>query len=230
MKTRQPSEMILVHYGAAWESKQMDALRSILSLTIDEGRPKLYARQDAYLTTMNDMALNDGKWHHIAVSMPETHCRLSEVDLYIDGYKEITQTQNDERLFFIPYGRISLGGLGYSASNYETWFPNWLSYQGSMDEFILWGRKITPGDLAWSMHKNYYIHKESLCAESTTLKKWVFEKSSTLDQCRKRCKEQAKCFGYEHVNMNAIFEQCTIYYDRPWKGASRPGSICAFVR
>ena len=65
IRTRQSSEMIIVHYGDVWNSS-----RSIFSLTIDEGRPKLYARENTFLTTINGVAVNDGKWHHIAVSMP----------------------------------------------------------------------------------------------------------------------------------------------------------------
>eukprot|EP00551_Chaetoceros_affinis_P018514 CAMPEP_0203743086 /NCGR_PEP_ID=MMETSP0092-20131115/59258_1 /ASSEMBLY_ACC=CAM_ASM_001090 /TAXON_ID=426623 /ORGANISM="Chaetoceros affinis, Strain CCMP159" /LENGTH=382 /DNA_ID=CAMNT_0050630367 /DNA_START=24 /DNA_END=1169 /DNA_ORIENTATION=+ len=136
-------EMILVHYGAAWRNDVYDSESDIFSLTLANGRPRLYARENKILTTETNISLNDGQWHHIAVSMPYNNCLLANVEMIIDGKKVKTKgPEKDEALFFIHYGRVSLGGLGYSDSVYETRFPNWNPYKGSMDRFLLWARPL----------------------------------------------------------------------------------------
>ncbi len=224
-------EMVLVHYGAAWGSQRYDSERDIFSLTLNSGRPRLYAREGRMLTTTKDMALNDGQWHHIAVSMPQKHCLLSQVEMIINGRKvETTGPSDDEALFFINYGRVSLGGLGYSASNYESRFPNWSPYRGSMDRFILWARPITSGDISWSMNKNFQTFEGSACDETDISWKRVVKKSQQESECRRRCFRHVWCFGYQSVPLddNNNF-QCTLYPVRPKKGAVRGNSTCAAV-
>ena len=167
IRTSALTEMILVHYGAAWSSNVYDNQRDIFSLTIDNGRPKLYAQEDKMMTTAKDISLNDGQWHHIAVSMPHSNCLLAEVELIIDGTKVETKgPNNDEALFFAHHGRVSLGGLGYSASRYKTRFPNWNPYNGSMDRFLLWARPINKWNIAWSMKKNFQRFSGSTCDDT----------------------------------------------------------------
>jgi hypothetical protein len=153
---------------------QYDYSRSIFSLTLDDGQPKLYASETTYLTTKDSLSLNDEKWYHIAISMPSKNCLLLEVTMYIDGIKRMTETpNNDEILFFISYGGISLGGLCYSAKNYESRFPNWKPYKGSMDEFRLWGRTIGDKEAALSMNKNFDKEYDSVKKPNEDVEKVV---------------------------------------------------------
>lgn len=233
IKTLEAPEIVLVHYGAAWESERTDSLKNIFSLTLDNGLPKLYAREHLYLTTKDEkIHLNDGKWHHIAVSMPKTHSNLSEVQLYINGRNVETVTSgNDETLFFISYGHLSLGGLGYSSTMYNDRFPNWTDYKGLMDEFILWGRKITTSDIAWSMHKNFDFHYTSTCDDNNVSNKMVLKNSTKNPKCMNKCIRRAKCVGFQRKRLSNGFDECTLYFDRPFQGHSmRSSSLCAIVK
>jgi hypothetical protein len=224
---------VLVHYGAEWESVRTDSLKNIFSFTIDNGLPKLYAREQLYLTTKDEnIRLNDGQWHHIAVSMPKAHCNLSEVQLYINGRNVETVTSgNDEALFFIAYGHLSLGGLGYSSTTYDDRFRNWTDYRGLMDEFIVWGRKITISDIAWSMHKNFEFHYTSICDDNNVTNKLVLKKSAKNPKCLKRCIKLAKCVGFQRKQLSNGFDECTLYFDRPSRGPSmRSSSLCAILK
>lgn len=224
VRTWKSREMILVHYGAAWANKKYDSKRSIFSLTMKNGRPRLYARENAYLTSVKNTKLDDGQWHHIAVSMPRSNCKLSEVRLYVDGQEEETKLPSkDEILFFLSYGRISLGGLGYSAENYEKRFPDWNPYIGAMDEFILWSRQIEKLDLAWAMKKNFEEIQSHRCVGSSN--KVVLSSSLSRNQCKQRCQVTPPCFGFE-VRRN----ECTLFHDRPSKGQRSWDSFCAISK
>ena len=87
--------------------------------------------------------LNDGKWHHVAVSVHSDSCELSNVIMYIDGKPaETTATSDDDYLYFMTSGRISIGGFGYTSKRYESEFPHLSPFFGKIDEFQLWSRSI----------------------------------------------------------------------------------------
>jgi len=231
-KTHQSSEVLLIHYGPAWDSATYDDTKSIFTVTLDNGRPKVYAKKNAYLTTSNEfMSLNDGQWHHIAVSMPNPNCKLSQVDLYIDGQSVSTATPSkDETLFFISYGRISLGGFGQSSHKFEVWFPNLKPYIGSMDELFVYGRSMSLGELAWSMRKRNFDSTRNRACNSTNGFKRVQNDDLTPWKCKQRCKDHSWCFGYERRTLNNGFNQCTLFENRPVVGDYQVGSMCASVR
>ena len=141
-------EMILIHYGHNYSTKSN---KSIYTLTLNDGTPMLYTSHDKILQPTKKHSLNDGKWHHIAVSMPTESCRLSDVILYVDGKSVKTGVTTDEHIFFSTSGRLSIGGFGYSHKNYETKFPGLSPYVGKLDEFYLWGRSIKNKDLKLAM-------------------------------------------------------------------------------
>ena len=229
MKTNQEGEMILIHYGAKWSSRAYDDMRSIFTLTVDNGQPKLYARENTYVTTLsNETSLNDNTWHHLAVTMPTSNCPLSKVQLYVDGKKVATETpENDETLFFVSYGMVSFGGLGYSASAYETRFPNWKAYQGSMDEFKLWSRPISKEEVALSMNKNFEPRWDYACEDDSNISKLVLKKKVSTKRCKTKCSNRSWCKGYEAIRWSQGRQRCTLYHERPTKGKPRQDAVCA---
>lgn len=224
IRTWNSSEMILVHYGATWNSQHTG---SIFSLTLDNGKLKLYSGQSTFLTTTNtDKTLNDGQWHHIAVSMPKERCLLSDVSVFVDGTKETTKTpQNDETLSFYSYGRISLGGFGNSMQGYESLYPTWKPYKGSMDEFMVYGRKIGTGDIAWAMQKKFVKNWSFGCNDSN--EKLTLQANLTFYQCEQRCKNNSWCFGYERITLENGFKQCSLFPNRPTKTNVKQKGVCA---
>jgi len=149
IRTSRGSNMILVHYGHVFGFGQNKKFtKNIFTLTLEKGTPKLYVNANSVLVPEQSYKLNDGKWHDIAVSMPSKSCTLSEVVMYIDG--DIIETgmpQNDEHIFFITSGRMSLGGFGYSHKKFETIFPRLKPFTGKMAHFYMWGRSIGDSDL-----------------------------------------------------------------------------------
>lgn len=146
--TRSTSEMILVHYGGTFGER---SAKNIFTLTLNNGTPMLYISSKSILKPERGYDLNDGRWHHIAISMPKTSCTLSEVIMYIDGDVIETVAKKNINIFFITSGRLSIGGFGYSNESYESIFPHLSPFQGKVDEFYMWGRAIEDNDLRESM-------------------------------------------------------------------------------
>ena len=58
--------------------------------------------------------LNDGKWHHVAVSMPKKDCKLSEVQFYVDGQRvDSDVVGQDNRINVSLANKVTIGGLGH---------------------------------------------------------------------------------------------------------------------
>jgi len=145
IKTSNKSEVILVHYGHSFTA---NSNKNIYTLTLQNGIPVLYISATMTLRPKWNKDLNDGNWHHIAVSMPRKSCALSEVIMYVDG-KEIKTIIDgyDEIIFFTTSGRLSIGGFGYSHKSYEERFPHLSPFIARIDEFYVWGRALTGNDL-----------------------------------------------------------------------------------
>jgi len=117
-KTRSDGEMVLVHYDRIWTSAKK-AEMNMFSLTLDNGKPVLYASKTSRIKPMNTgmSPLNDGGWHQVAVSMPSKGCSLSEVKIFIGGKRINTSVDNDEVLFLVGFGALSIGELPSRPSN-----------------------------------------------------------------------------------------------------------------
>jgi len=145
IKTKNASDMILVHYGHYFSGISS---KHIYTLTLQNGTPMLYISPTATLRPRRKYDLNDGNWHHIAVSMPRKSCTLSEVIIYVDGEAINTIADKyDGNIFFTTSGRLSIGGFGYSHESYEENFPHLSPFNGMLDELYVWGRALKEDDM-----------------------------------------------------------------------------------
>jgi len=143
-------EMILVHYGA---SNLSDSDRDMFTLTLKKGMPILYLSPTHKLRLHRRYRIRDTEWHHIAVSMPRNHCRLSEVQIFLDGRAVDTLFTNDNFIFFAASGQVSLGGFGFSSDLYDQLFPGMKPFEGGMDEFLVWAKPLTAETLQSAMEE-----------------------------------------------------------------------------
>lgn len=146
--TKSNSRMILVHYGHAFTA---NSNKNMYTLTLEKGAPMLYASPTHIVVPEERYKLNDGKWHHIAVSMPSKSCLLSDIVMYVDGNVIETTTDKDNHIFFTTTGRLSIGGFGYSHESHERIFPFLSPFIGKVDEFYMWGRTIEDNDIKLAM-------------------------------------------------------------------------------
>jgi len=146
MKTTSQEHMVLINTGRA-------GLRGLMNLHLNNGEPGLLMAQNARLIA-KDQKLNDGKWRHIAVSMPKEDCKLSEIQFYVDGQPvESNVVGQDNRINVNMANKVTIGGLGHG--NGKTPFSKLIHgklgikpFEGSLDEVSVWARALTDAEVA----------------------------------------------------------------------------------
>jgi hypothetical protein len=147
MKTTSEEDMVLINTGRG------RALRGLMNLHLNDGEPELLMADDARLIAKGQK-LNDGKWHHIAVSMPKKDCKLSEVQFYVDGQPvESEVVGKDNPISVSMVNKLTFGGLGHG--NGKTPFTKLIHvehgimpFEGSLDEISVWSRALTATEVA----------------------------------------------------------------------------------
>ena len=128
-------------------------MQGLLNLHLSNGQPELQMAENARLIA-KVQKLNDGKWHHIAASMPKKDCKLSEVQFYVDGQGvESEVIGQDSRISVSMASKVTIGGLGHG--NGKTPFSRLIHVQqgikpfvGSLDEVSVWARGLTATEVA----------------------------------------------------------------------------------
>lgn len=141
MKTQSPENQILINTGSIWSK----ALKNFLNLHLNDGVPEAVISDSQRLASVG-AKLNDGTWHHIAVSMPHDECLLSEVEIFVDGQKAETRLSGSDRsLHFNQAVRVGIGGLNYSNKGFDLLPAK--PFVGAMDEVSIWTRPLTSEDV-----------------------------------------------------------------------------------
>jgi len=219
------SEMILIHFGNTFIPQDH---KDMFTLTLRGGTPILYARAGSELSPVEIYNLGDTKWNHVAISMPKQSCRLSEVVMYING--KIVKTigpkhEQDKHIFFNTSGRLSLGGFGLSSLAYDERFPRLSPFLGRIDEFYMWGKSLTPYDVAVSMQKGFNYKTGRKC-----IKKWG-TRQLNLKKCIINCSYDPDCWGFAiRTNNTNDIDKCIHYKKRPRIGAPDQLWTCGKVR
>ena len=146
MKTISKEDMVLINTGRA-------GIKGLINLHLNNGQPELLNAANARLIA-DVQQLNDGKWHHVAVSMPKKDCKLSEVQFYVDGQAvESEVVGQDKQISVSLANKVTIGGLGHG--NGKTPFSKLFHvehgikpFEGSLDEVSVWARGLTAAEVA----------------------------------------------------------------------------------
>jgi hypothetical protein len=140
LKTTSPENQILINTGSIWSKN----IEGFFNLHLNNGTPEVVVSGTQRL--VGDAKINDGRWHHVAVSMPHDGCNLSEVQIVVDGEPVGTRIEGrDLQLDFNQAVRLGIGGLNYSSEGFNQ-LPI-LPFVGAMDEISIWTRSLTPDDI-----------------------------------------------------------------------------------
>ena len=146
IKTDAVERQMLINTGSIWGNQ----LKNFFNLNLNNGVPEVMISDKQWLSA-EACQLNDGKWHHVAVSMPSDGCLLSEVLVYVDGKQMETRvTGADKNLFFNQAVRLGVGGLNYSNKAFDQLPVE--PFVGAMDEVFIWARSLTPDDIQAAMN------------------------------------------------------------------------------
>ncbi|MBN3039933.1 MAG: metallophosphoesterase [Candidatus Omnitrophica bacterium] len=141
-KTSSVDNQVLINSASSFQR----FLRKFFNLNLNNGEPQVMAAKDKSLTA-EGVKLNDGKWHHIAVSMPYDGCKLSQVQIYADG--DILKTRlsgEDEVLSFPRYVQLHIGCMGFSHDEFD--ILGLKPFIEEMDEIGIWAVSLTAGKIA----------------------------------------------------------------------------------
>ncbi|MGB0413844.1 MAG: LamG-like jellyroll fold domain-containing protein [Coraliomargarita sp.] len=147
MKTTSQADMVLINVGRSGR-------KGFLNLNLKDGKPEVLLSGSSR-SLANSQALNDGKWHHIAVSMPGKDCRLSELQFYVDGEPVEHSVTQDSRISVTKACKLSVGGLGHGSPKFaDTLYGAFAlkPFTGALDEVSVWARPLTAEDITALVH------------------------------------------------------------------------------
>jgi len=127
-------------------------MQVLLNLHLSNGQPELQLAENARLIA-RVQKLNDGKWHHIAASMPKKDCKLSEVQFYVDGQAvESNVAGQDKPISISMASKVTIGGLGHGSGREP--FTKLIHvehrikpFEGALDEVSVWARGLTDAEV-----------------------------------------------------------------------------------
>ena len=147
MKTSSDEDMMLINTG------RRGLKRGLMNLNLNDAKPELLMAEDLRLIAKS-RKLNDGQWHHIAVSMPGKDCNLSELQFYVDGQPVESEVLGKDAPINVSMGsKISVGGVGHEVgrSTFPEFMPTQLGFkpfEGALDEVTVWARALGPREVA----------------------------------------------------------------------------------
>ena len=147
MKTSSDEDMMLINTGRG------GLKRGLMNLNLNDAKPELLMAEDQRLIAKS-RKLNDGKWHHIAVSMPGKDCKLSELQFYVDGEPvESEVLGKDAPINVSMVNKISVGGVGHDRgrSPFAEIMHTQLGikpFEGALDEVTVWARALSTQEVA----------------------------------------------------------------------------------
>jgi hypothetical protein len=236
-KTTSVDSMFLITYESYWTK------HTFMNLMLNNGIPELSYSESQKLSVMSDR-LNDGEWHHLAVSVPKKDCLLADIEFYVGGEQKSTSLMGaDSTISFPSGGVLALGGLGYgelgaklkrSRKGFQIGSP----YVGEIDDVFVWARDLNISEVDRLARKPFdfairsklsYEWEEALCIglgmflDSISLRpcndeksqRWTFDSMGYLHNK----KMYEKCLVPESSNDKISLKDCeqSSQYDFRWK-------------
>ncbi len=119
----------------------------------------------------------------------------------------------DKHIFHMTSGRMSLGGLGYSAAGYDNALPQLRPYVGLMDDFMVFARPLQKSDFLWMLKRKFIKAVGWTCDKTSNI--WeTFPDEFKI--CSMRCSNRLWCKGYEWTTSEGQ-PQCLLFREQPQK-------------
>jgi len=113
-----------------------------MEFRIDAGRTRA---EGGGGNTQGDTSMNDGGWHHIAVTVQPNSVYSSGIDLWLDGQIDTTSNSDPDPWHPIADFDVKMG-ISYNESGRE--------FTGSIDDVRIYDRVLTAEEIAWLAGRN----------------------------------------------------------------------------
>ncbi|MBA7556497.1 hypothetical protein ES705_49206 [subsurface metagenome] len=100
--------------------------------------------------TQGDTSMNDGQWHHIAVTVQPNSVYSSGIDLWLDGQLDTRSNSDPDPWHPIADFDVKIG-IRYNESGRE--------FTGSIDDVRIYDRVLTAEEVAWLAGRNQPFDK-----------------------------------------------------------------------
>jgi Concanavalin A-like lectin/glucanases superfamily/Calcineurin-like phosphoesterase len=144
IKTSQTENSIITSHGNESLST------TIYDIVIKDGSLAVYVRANSCLQTISDgNTINDGRWHHLAVVLPDGGKTLEDIKLYIDGEQKETKVIGVNCPVMVrPAYKMKIGGKKQMISN--DIFEN---FTGAIDEVSVWYKALSANEIKENYRK-----------------------------------------------------------------------------
>jgi hypothetical protein len=150
-RTYSSGNVILISYEGYWMKP------TVMNLRLQEGTIEMVYSETQKIRgvgVIGGRLLNDGSWHHVAISMPDDNCFLSEIFLYVDGEQATTKIVGSDTTVYLPRGgQLALGGFGYGGTAVlvtapdRKGFRDGINFLGEMDDVMVWSRTLERSEI-----------------------------------------------------------------------------------
>ncbi|TLX78171.1 hypothetical protein E9993_00365 [Labilibacter sediminis] len=148
LKTTSNGRRLIFNSASYWGQGQF------FNLSLNEGNIELALRPEIYTSTKNQN-INDGKWHHIAIVLPQNGAKIKDLKLYVDGNliedKHTTKPDVKVNTSQANWMSIATQGAPYKTDFAQSMHMN--NYEGLLDDFCIWTRALQGSDVE-QLYKN----------------------------------------------------------------------------
>lgn len=145
--TQSPSTTTIISYEPCWNNGD-----TVMNVMLNYGLPEVVYSDTQKLCMKGTISrvYNDGRWHHIAISMPKSNIALSELQVFVDGNElPMKLVGDDTTIIFSNGGMLALGGVGHGGTcgtnvglNRDG-FRSGVSFKGRIDDVFVWSHSLT---------------------------------------------------------------------------------------
>jgi len=145
MKTHSQERQLILNTVSKWGRSAQ-----FFNMGINNGRLELALRPRVTALVEGGKKLNDGKWHHVAVTVPRRKATLQDLNFYIDGLQmdKVQYTGATTPIQTTQANWMTIAENPDGASIDILQEMNMKGFIGSLDDFCIWTRSLSADDIA----------------------------------------------------------------------------------
>jgi hypothetical protein len=143
VKTSADGRRLILNSNSRWSNTGQ-----FFNISINGGYVELSLRPEITATT-NDMKVNDGEWHHIAITVPKRNALLTDCKMYVDGKKieDIRFSNGNTPINTVQSNWMTIATQSNQFKTDLTQTMNMSNFSGLLDDFGIWTRTLSASEI-----------------------------------------------------------------------------------
>jgi hypothetical protein len=149
VKTSADGRRLILNSNSRWRGTGQ-----FFNLSLNNGFIELSLRPEI-AATANEIKINDGLWHHIAVVVPKRNAVLTNCLLYVDGnnVQNISYENGDEKINTTQSNWMTIATQSNQFKTDLKETMNMSDFTGMVDDFCIWTRALNSAEIE-ALYKN----------------------------------------------------------------------------